>query len=161
MSDAFGQWTFGDSANIGAQAFMNISDDDLASCLVQWEANANQGSSVDLSGLPFGDGSGGSGAPRDLDGATYPDAKAAYDNLIANNSWNLMRERSIDWLEPYTPPLDDYPNAAAAYSVRLLRTAYSGSALRVRRNAAPFDEQDIGFTSRGDLDEAAIVASWG
>jgi hypothetical protein len=61
----------------------------------------------------------------------------------------------------YTPPLDDYPNAAAAYSVRLLRTAYSGSALRVRRNAAPFDEQDIGFTAGGDLDEAAIVAFGG
>ena len=62
---------------------------------------------------------------------------------------------------PYTPPLDDYPNAAAAYSVRLLRIAYSGSALRVRRNAAPFDEQDIGFTAGGDLDEAAIVAFGG
>jgi len=57
--------------------------------------------------------------------------------------------------------LDDYPDAAAAYSVRLLRTAYSGSALRVRRNVAPFDEQDIGFTSGGDLDEAAIVAFGG
>ena len=61
----------------------------------------------------------------------------------------------------YTPPLDNYPNAAAAYSVRLLRTAYSGSALRVRRNAAPFDEQDIGFTPSGDLDEADIVAFGG
>jgi len=54
------------------------------------------------------------------------------------------------------PLLDDYPNAAAAYSVRLLRTAYSGSALRVRRNAAPFDEQDIGFDSNGDLDTAPM-----
>jgi len=61
----------------------------------------------------------------------------------------------------YTPPLDDYSNAAAAYSVRLLRTAYSGSALRVRRTVAPFDEQDIGFTAGGDLDEAAIVAFGG
>jgi hypothetical protein len=29
--------------------------------------------------------------------------------------------------------LDIYPSASAAYSLRLLRTAYSGSAIRVRR----------------------------
>jgi len=62
----------------------------------------------------------------------------------------------------YTPPLDLYPaDAAAAFSVRLLLTAYSGSALRVRRAAPPYDEQDIGFTAGGDLDEAAIVAFGG
>jgi len=96
MSDAFGQWTFGDSANIGAQTFENISDADLASCLVQWEANANQGSIVDFSFYPFGpDPRGGSGV-RDLSETTYPAAKAAYDNLIANNSWNFGS--SINWL---------------------------------------------------------------
>lgn len=61
----------------------------------------------------------------------------------------------------YTPPLDTYTDAAAAYSVRLLRTAYSGSSMRVRRFVEPFDEQDIGFTPAGDLDEAAIVAFGG
>ena len=55
-----------------------------------------------------------------------------------------------------TPLLDDYPNAAAAYSVRKLSSSYGGSALRVRRTVAPFDEQDIGFDSNGDLDTAAI-----
>lgn len=96
MSDAFGQWTFGDSAIIGSATFANISDADLASCLVQWEANANQGSQVDLSGEPFGVDPRGAGAPRDLSETTYPAAKAAYDNLIANNSWNFGT--SINWL---------------------------------------------------------------
>ena len=96
MSDAFGQWTFGDSANIGGATFENISDADLASCLVQWETNANQGSSVDLSGEPFGSDPRGGAAPRDLSETTYPAAKAAYDNLIANNSWNFGN--SINWL---------------------------------------------------------------
>ncbi len=41
--------------------------------------------------------------------------------------------------------LDTYPNAAAAYSLRKLRTAYSGSAVRVRRSSDN-TEQDIGFT---------------
>jgi hypothetical protein len=52
--------------------------------------------------------------------------------------------------------LDDYPGAAAAYSVRKLSSTYSGSAMRVRRTVSPFDEQDIGFDANGDLDTAAI-----
>lgn len=51
--------------------------------------------------------------------------------------------------------LADYPDAAAAYSVRKLSNT-AIKALRVRRTVAPFDEQDIGFTAGGDLDEAAI-----
>ncbi|MDB4558177.1 hypothetical protein N9Z89_00690 [Akkermansiaceae bacterium] len=57
--------------------------------------------------------------------------------------------------------LDDYPGAAVAYSVRKLRSTYTGSAMRVRRTVAPFDETDIGFDSNGDLDTAAIVSFGG
>jgi hypothetical protein len=42
--------------------------------------------------------------------------------------------------------LNDYPNAAAAYSLRLLRSAYTGSAIRVRR-ASDNTEQNIGFVN--------------
>jgi hypothetical protein len=42
------------------------------------------------------------------------------------------------------PPLDTYTNAAAAYSVRLLRTAYTGDIMRVRR-ASDNVEGDVGF----------------
>jgi hypothetical protein len=42
--------------------------------------------------------------------------------------------------------LDTYSGAAAAYSLRRLRTAYTGSAIRVRR-ASDNTEQDIGFVS--------------
>tara|TARA_R100000951_G_scaffold14936_1_gene11701 strand:+ start:529 stop:1365 length:837 start_codon:yes stop_codon:yes gene_type:complete len=96
LSDAFGQWTFGDSAVIGTVTFVNISDADLESCLVQWEANPNQGSSVDLTGKPFGRDPRGGGGPRTLSETTYPAAKAAYDNLIANNSWSFGN--SINWV---------------------------------------------------------------
>jgi hypothetical protein len=54
-----------------------------------------------------------------------------------------------------TPPLDIYTGAAAAYSLRKLRTAYTGSAIRVRRSNDN-TEQDIGFTSSGDLDTASL-----
>ena len=52
--------------------------------------------------------------------------------------------------------LDLYPSAAAAYSVRLLRSAYSGSAIRVRRSSDN-TEQDIGFTALGNLDTTALT----
>jgi hypothetical protein len=57
----------------------------------------------------------------------------------------------------FTGLLDLYPNAAVAYSVRKLRAAYSGSAIRVRRSSDNA-EQDIGFTSGGDLDETALTS---
>jgi hypothetical protein len=57
------------------------------------------------------------------------------------------------------PLLDDYPNSAAAYSLRKLRSAYTGSAIRVRRTN--LDEMDIGFTSTGALDTAALLAFTG
>jgi hypothetical protein len=57
-----------------------------------------------------------------------------------------------------TPPLlDTYPNAAAAYSVRKLRTAYTGSAIRVRRSSDNA-EQNIGFDGSGNLDTTALTS---
>jgi len=51
--------------------------------------------------------------------------------------------------------LDTYSGAAAAYSLRKLRTAYTGSAIEVRRTNN--DVADIGFTSTGELDTAALL----
>lgn len=56
---------------------------------------------------------------------------------------------------PSTPLLLDSATPFAAFSVRKLRTAYGGSALRVQR-ASDSTEQDIGFTSGGDLDTTAL-----
>jgi hypothetical protein len=53
--------------------------------------------------------------------------------------------------------LDLYPSAAAAYSVRKLRNAYSGSAIRVRRSSDN-TEQNIGFTALGNLDTTALTS---
>lgn len=52
--------------------------------------------------------------------------------------------------------LVDYPGAAAAYSLRLLDTDYTGSAIRVRR-ASDNAEQDIGFDGNGDLDTTSLA----
>jgi len=64
--------------------------------------------------------------------------------------------------EEVTPPaatllLDLYgEDCQAAYSVRKLRTAYAGSAFRVRRDSDD-TEQDIGFDTDGNLDESALT----
>jgi hypothetical protein len=55
--------------------------------------------------------------------------------------------------------LDVYPNAAAAYSLRKLRAAYTGNAIEVRRTNN--DVADIGFTSTGELDTTALLAFTG
>jgi hypothetical protein len=57
----------------------------------------------------------------------------------------------------YVGLLDLYPNAAAAYSLRKLRAAYSGSAVRVMRSS-DYTEQDIGFTAQGELDTASLLS---
>jgi hypothetical protein len=52
--------------------------------------------------------------------------------------------------------LDQFEDAAAAYSVRKLSSSYSGSALRVRRSSDN-TEKDIGFDSNGNLDTSALT----
>lgn len=53
--------------------------------------------------------------------------------------------------------LDLYPSASAAYSVRKLSSTYTGNSIRVRRSSDNA-EQDIGFDSLNNLDEAALSA---
>lgn len=57
------------------------------------------------------------------------------------------------------PPLNTVTGSAAAYSLRLLRTAYAGSAIRVRRSNDNA-ETDIGFSGSG-LNTAALLAHCG
>jgi hypothetical protein len=52
--------------------------------------------------------------------------------------------------------LDQFPGAAAAYSLRKLRNDYTGAAIRVRRSSDN-TEQDIGFAGN-ELDTAALLA---
>jgi hypothetical protein len=59
----------------------------------------------------------------------------------------------------FTGLLDTYPNAAVAYSLRKLRTAYSGNAIRVRRSSDNA-EQNIGFVGN-NLDTASLLTFCG
>ena len=53
--------------------------------------------------------------------------------------------------------LDTYSGAAAAYSLRKLRAAYTGSAIEVRR-ASDNTTQNIGFTALGALDTTSLTS---
>lgn len=53
--------------------------------------------------------------------------------------------------------LDTYTGAAAAYSLRKLRSAYTGAAIRVRR-ASDNTSQDIGFNGSGGLDTTSLTS---
>lgn len=65
--------------------------------------------------------------------------------------------RGLISLMPKAKPLllDLYPNAAVAYSLRKLRTAYTGSTIRVRRSSDNA-EQDIAFVGN-DLDTQTML----
>jgi len=56
---------------------------------------------------------------------------------------------------PFVGLLDDYPTAAAAYSLRKLRNGYSGNAIRVRRSSDNA-ESNIGFVDNV-LDTATLT----
>jgi len=53
--------------------------------------------------------------------------------------------------------LDTYTGAAAAYSLRKLRNAYAGSAIRVRRSSDN-TTLDVGFDANGNLDTASMLS---
>jgi len=58
-------------------------------------------------------------------------------------------------IQSFVGLLDTYPNASAAYSLRKLRAAYTGNAIRVRRSSDN-TEQNIGFVA-GNLDTTSLT----
>ena len=58
----------------------------------------------------------------------------------------------------WTPLLDSYGSASAAYSVRLLRTAYTGDVMRVRR-ASDNVEADVAFNSANEIGLTSAISN--
>jgi hypothetical protein len=63
-------------------------------------------------------------------------------------------------IQSFVGLLDTYPSAAAAYSLRKLRAAYTGSAIQVRRSSDNLT-QNIGFDAFGNLDTSALTSFCG
>lgn len=73
-------------------------------------------------------------------------------NVAGSDSANSAPTAQVQSAQEYL--LDTYSGATAAYSLRLLRSTYSGSAIRVRRSDDN-EEQDIGFRN-DELDTSTL-----
>jgi hypothetical protein len=69
----------------------------------------------------------------------------------------MSESEVLSFVNDASPVLDDNSGAVSAYSLRKVLTAYTGSAIKVRRSS---DDalQDIGFDSNGDLDTTALLS---
>lgn len=75
--------------------------------------------------------------------------------------FNEFGQGRVGWKSGTVAPsisylLDTYSGAAAAYSLRKLRTAYTGNAITVRRSSDN-TSTNIGFDSNGNLDTTALT----
>ena len=84
------------------------------------------------------------------------------DNQETDISFNIDGTLNTTQLLNFTKPsaptfkiLDNYTSASVAFSLRKVRTVYTGAAIRVRRSDN--QESDIGFDANGDLDTTALL----
>ena len=74
------------------------------------------------------------------------------------NNRTSIESNIADYFTQNTPLLDTYSGAAAAYSLRLLDSTYTGSAVEVYNGSS---YADIGFNVFGELDTVALAAHCG
>lgn len=70
---------------------------------------------------------------------------------------SLCATTLTDFIYKYPPESVISSNAVTAYSLRKIKSSYNGNAIRVRRSSDN-TEQDIGFTSSGDLDTTSLLS---
>jgi hypothetical protein len=74
----------------------------------------------------------------------------------------IIQNGQVAWFSGVVAPsisylLDTYTGASAAYSLRKLRSAYTGYAIRIRRSSDN-TSQDIGFDANGNLNTTALLS---
>lgn len=93
------------------------------------------------------------------DDTAYSATEATFEALLNAQTYGtppFTLAQSWEDVPAFTGLLDTYPGAAAAYSLRLLDSTYTGDAINVRR-ASDNAVQDIGFDANGDLDTSALA----
>ena len=78
-----------------------------------------------------------------------------YTSAKSGTNQTSIQENIGDYYTQNTPLLDTYSGAAAAYSLRKLRTDYTGFAIKVQDNVGGAT-QDIGFDVFGELDTVSL-----
>jgi len=81
-----------------------------------------------------------------------------YSSTKSTANRNSIESNIGDYFTQNTPLLDTYSGAAAAYSLRLLDSTYTGSAVEVYNGSS---YADIGFNVFGEVDTVALAAHCG
>ena len=96
------------------------------------------------------------------DNTTFASAKATLLAYLKERTGGTVPiSLKMTWEEvsqAVTPLLDTYTGAAGAYSLRKLRTAYTGSAIEVYNGTS---YQDIGFNASNELDTVGLASFCG
>jgi hypothetical protein len=118
--------------------------------------SANIGSGTRL-GFTLGSGVGGAAS---FEGSIFEvivfDGQNKSSDRVGIES-NINSSYNIYWDGSQTGLLDDYPSAAAAYSLRALNSAYTGPAIEARRSSDNAIK-DIGFLYDGSLDTESLLS---
>ena len=100
----------------------------------------------------------GIGGMRNSFGLEGSIQEVIYYNADKSANRTSIESNIGDYFTQNTPLLDTYTGAAAAYSLRKLRTAYTGDAVEVYNGSS---YADIGFNVFGELDTVALAAHCG
>ena len=104
----------------------------------------------------FSTWTGGFGLARSgIDMYTFAQEFVIY-NADKSSDRTSIESNMGDYFTQNTPLLDTYTTAGAAFSLRKLRSDYSGFAIRIRRSSDN-TEQDIGFNTFGEVDALSIL----
>ena len=109
-------WVFKTGA-VHYSSFQYLIDARIAECFVGWDASGATNVTLDNAFRPRLSIGG-----VDLDPATYPAAKAAYDNLINTKGW--VDNGSVNWVAPTPPPA--YVSGSVMHVVAADVNSYSG-----------------------------------
>jgi hypothetical protein len=98
---------------------------------------------------------------NEIGNTSFPFLGNAQELLFWNGSKLTSDRTSIEsnvggYFTQNTPLLDTYTGAAACYSLRLMRTAYTGALIRVRRSSDN-TELDINANVFGELDTVSLL----
>jgi hypothetical protein len=88
-------------------------------------------------------------------GDTLADAMKLCGLALGEDLTSTRNSFLITYNEVSSNLLDNYANAQVAFSLRKLRAAYTGAAIRVQNSGGT--QADIGFDSNGDLDTASLA----
>ena len=123
-----------------------ISSENWDRLLIGWAAQApNVQTGVQLSNI------------NQLHGSFDSAAIAAFNTLTGTYSWTIV-DLGAAVVGNLLLDTSYGSGAEAAYSVRKLRTAYTGAAMQVQRTVGSFPTQEIGFDVNGNLDTATLLA---